>query len=128
MMVRIARELAAEYPQLELREANVDAFAMELVRAPQDQDVVVSTNLFGDIVSDLAAQLVGGLGCAPSANLGADFALFEPIHGSAPDLAGTGRANPAAANTPESGLDDPCLFVSVHAAVTSVRKKPEPVP
>ena len=94
MMVRIARELAAEYPELELREANVDAFAMELVRAPQDQDVVVSTNLFGDIVSDLAAQLVGGLGCAPSANIGADFALFEPIHGSAPDLAGTGRANP----------------------------------
>jgi isocitrate/isopropylmalate dehydrogenase len=94
LMVRVARELAADYPELELREANVDAFAMELVRAPQEQDVVVSTNLFGDIVSDLAAQLVGGLGCAPSANLGADFALFEPIHGSAPDLAGTGRANP----------------------------------
>lgn len=94
MMVRLARGLSAEYPELELREANVDAFAMELVRAPQEQDVIVSTNLFGDIVSDLAAQLVGGLGCAPSANLGADFALFEPIHGSAPDLAGTGRANP----------------------------------
>lgn len=94
MMLRIARALALEYPELELREANVDAFAMELVRAPQKQDVVVSTNLFGDILSDLAAQLVGGLGCAPSANLGSRFALFEPIHGSAPDLAGTGKANP----------------------------------
>jgi len=94
LMVRIAREVATDYPDLELREANVDAMAMDLVRAPQDQDVLVSTNLFGDILSDLAAQLVGGLGFAASANLGESFALFEPIHGSAPDLAGTGRANP----------------------------------
>lgn len=94
LMVAVTRAVAAEYPDVELREANVDALAMDLVRAPQDHDVIVSTNLFGDVLSDLAAQLVGGLGFAPSANLGETFALFEPIHGSAPDLAGTGRANP----------------------------------
>lgn len=94
LMVAVTREVAAEYPGVELREANVDALAMDLVRAPHEHDVVLSTNLFGDVLSDLAAQLVGGLGFAPSANLGDSFALFEPIHGSAPDLAGTGRANP----------------------------------
>lgn len=76
----------------------VDAMAMDLVRRPGDYSVIVTSNLFGDIVSDLAAQLTGGLGLAPSANVHPGrHALFEPVHGSAPDIAGTGRANPLGA-------------------------------
>jgi isocitrate/isopropylmalate dehydrogenase len=72
----------------------VDAAAMNLVRNPQAFDVIVTTNMFGDILSDEAAQIVGGLGLVPSANIGDDFALFEPVHGSAPDIAGKNIANP----------------------------------
>lgn len=101
LMVATAREVAADYPGIELCEMNVDAMAMELVREPGRHGVIAASNLFGDVLSDLAAQLVGGPGFAPSANLGADpergLAVFEPTHGSAPDLAGTGRANPIAA-------------------------------
>jgi len=74
----------------------VDAAAMALIRSPESFDVIVTTNLFGDILSDEAAQLVGGIGLAPSANLGDKFALFEPVHGSAPDIANRGIANPIA--------------------------------
>ena len=74
----------------------VDAAAMNLIRNPNEFDVLVTTNLYGDILSDEAAQLVGGLGVAPSANVGDNFALFEPVHGSAPDIAGKGIANPLA--------------------------------
>ena len=72
----------------------VDAAAMNLIRKPQEFDVLVTTNMFGDILSDEAAQLIGGLGMAPSANIGDHYALFEPTHGSAPDIAGKGIANP----------------------------------
>jgi isocitrate/isopropylmalate dehydrogenase len=96
LMVREARELAAEYPGIDLREANVDAMAMWLVKKPQEYGVLVSSNMFGDIISDLAAQLVGGLGFAPSGNIGDDFAVFEPTHGSAPRYAGRHKANPIA--------------------------------
>ncbi len=96
LMLRIAREIAKEYPEIEYREANVDAMAMWLVKNPQDYDVLVAENLFGDIISDLAAQLVGGLGFASSGNIGDNFAVFEPTHGSAPKYAGQYKVNPMA--------------------------------
>ena len=92
-----ALEIAKEYPDLSLLEMLVDTCAMELIRAPGQFEVIVTTNLFGDILSDEACMLVGGLGVAASANIGTDAAVFEPVHGSAPTLAGTGRANPTAA-------------------------------
>lgn len=96
LMVRTAREIAKNYPEIELWETNIDAMCMWLVKNPQDYGVLVASNLFGDILSDLSAQLVGGLGFACSANLGDDFALFEPTHGSAPKYAGQYRVNPTA--------------------------------
>jgi isocitrate/isopropylmalate dehydrogenase len=96
LMVREARKIAAEYPGIELWETNVDAMAMWLVKNPQDYGVIVSSNMFGDIVSDLCAQLVGGLGFAASGNIGDDFAIFEPTHGSAPKYAGQYKVNPTA--------------------------------
>ena len=96
MMVREARKIAAEYPGIELWETNVDAMVMWMVKNPQDYGVLVSSNMFGDIISDLAAQLVGGLGFAASGNIGDDFAVFEPTHGSAPKYAGQYVANPTA--------------------------------
>jgi len=96
LMVREARKIAAGYPGIELWETNVDAMAMWLVKNPQDYGVLVSSNMFGDIVSDLAAQLVGGLGFASSGNIGDDFAVFEPTHGSAPKYAGLYKVNPTA--------------------------------
>ena len=95
-MIRVAREIAQEYPDIEYRETNVDAMAMWLVKNPQDYDILVASNMFGDIISDLAAQLVGGLGFAASANIGDNYALFEPTHGSAPKYAGKYKVNPMA--------------------------------
>ena len=92
----VALEVAAEYAEIRSEEMLVDTCAMELVRAPERFQVIVTTNLFGDILSDEAAMLVGGLGLAASANIGTDHAVFEPVHGSAPDLAEGGRANPLA--------------------------------
>lgn len=96
LMVRTAREVARDYPGVELWEANVDAMAMWLVKNPQDYDVLVAENMFGDIISDEAAQLVGGLGFACAGNMGDDYAVFEPTHGSAPKYAGQYKANPTA--------------------------------
>ena len=93
LMVREARAVAAGFPEIALWEVNVDAMAMWLVKNPQDYGVLVSSNMFGDIISDLAAQLVGGLGFASSGNLGDHFAIFEPTHGSAPKYAGQYRVN-----------------------------------
>jgi 3-isopropylmalate dehydrogenase len=94
---RIATEVASDYPNVELRHALVDSFAMELVQAPESIDVVVTENMFGDILSDIAAAVTGGLGLAASASLGdGGPGIFEPVHGSAPDIAGTGAADPAA--------------------------------
>jgi isocitrate/isopropylmalate dehydrogenase len=92
----IARKMSGEYPDIEFWEANVDAMAMWLVKNPQDYDVLVAENLFGDIISDLAAQLVGGLGFACSGNIGDDYAVFEPTHGSAPKYTGLYKVNPTA--------------------------------
>ena len=96
MMVQEARKIAKEYSGIELWEANVDAMCMWLIKNPQDYDVLVSSNMFGDIISDLSAQLVGGLGFAASGNIGDDFAVFEPTHGSAPKYAGQYKVNPTA--------------------------------
>jgi isocitrate/isopropylmalate dehydrogenase len=96
LMVREARKIAAEYPEIKLWETNVDAMAMWLVKNPQDYGVIVSSNMFGDIISDLCAQLVGGLGFAASGNIGDSFAIFEPTHGSAPKYAGQYVVNPMA--------------------------------
>jgi isocitrate/isopropylmalate dehydrogenase len=90
-------EVAAEYPQIPVDEALVDSAALRLATAPNSFDVIVTTNLFGDILSDVAAMHAGGLGLAPSANIGDHHAVFEPVHGSAPDIAGRGTANPLAA-------------------------------
>jgi 3-isopropylmalate dehydrogenase len=97
LFLECCRATAAQYPELRYEEGLVDSAAMRMIMYPSDYDVVVTTNLFGDILSDLAAGLVGGLGLCPSANLGERRALFEPVHGTAPDIAGKGLANPAAA-------------------------------
>ncbi len=91
------RKAAAEYPEVPYEEALVDSVAMRMAMRPEEFQCIVTTNLFGDILSDLAAGLIGGLGMCPSANLGPDHALFEPVHGTAPDIAGQGKANPSAA-------------------------------
>ena len=96
LMVRMARDVAKKYADIELWEANIDAMTMWLVKNPQKYDVLVASNLFGDIISDLAAQLVGGLGFACSGNIGDDYAVFEPTHGSAPKYAGQYKVNPTA--------------------------------
>ena len=91
------RKVAKEYEgRVAVEERIVDACAMQLVTDPWQYDVIVTTNLFGDILSDLTAGLVGGLGMAPGANIGPDAAIFEAVHGSAPDIAGKGVANPLA--------------------------------
>lgn len=89
-------DVAKEYPEVTFAPANADVVAMQLVTAPQRFDVIIAENLIGDILSDLAAGLIGGLGLAASASVGPNFAVFEPVHGSAPDIAGQGIANPAA--------------------------------
>ena len=96
LMVRTAREVAKEYPGIELWETNIDAMCMWLIKNPLDYGVLVTSNMFGDIVSDLCAQLVGGLGFAASGNIGDDLAVFEPTHGSAPKYAGQYKVNPMA--------------------------------
>ena len=88
------REISRDYPDVSYSEMYVDAMAMNLIRNPEKFDVIVTTNMFGDILSDEAAQLTGGLGLAPAANMGETYAIFEPVHGCAPDIAGKGIANP----------------------------------
>ncbi|MBA6233033.1 MULTISPECIES: isocitrate dehydrogenase [unclassified Colwellia] len=94
LFLKVAREVATRYPQIESTEMIVDNCCMQLVMNPEQFDVIVTTNLFGDILSDLCAGLVGGLGMAPGANIGVDCAIFEAVHGSAPDIAGKNLANP----------------------------------
>ena len=96
LFLNVAREVAKNYPNIVCTEMIVDNCCMQLVMNPQQFDVIVTTNLFGDIISDLCAGLVGGLGLAPGANIGTEAAIFEAVHGSAPDIAGKGIANPCA--------------------------------
>lgn len=96
LFLRVAREVATQYTDIVCNEMIVDNCCMQLVMHPHQFDVIVTTNLFGDIISDLCAGLVGGLGLAPGANIGTEAAIFEAVHGSAPDIAGKGIANPCA--------------------------------
>ncbi|MBN1110451.1 MAG: 3-isopropylmalate dehydrogenase, partial [Methanomassiliicoccales archaeon] len=96
LFLRSCRDVASRYPEIEYGEIIVDNCAMQMVIRPQQFDVLVLTNLYGDILSDLGAGLVGGLGLVPGANYGKDLAVFEAVHGSAPDIAGKGLANPTA--------------------------------
>jgi isocitrate dehydrogenase (NAD+) len=96
LFLNVARAVAAQYPEIACNEMIVDNCCMQLVMKPEQFDVIVTTNLFGDIISDLCAGLVGGLGLAPGANIGTEAAIFEAVHGSAPDIAGKGIANPCA--------------------------------
>ena len=96
LFLKVAREVAAQYPDIQCNEMIVDNTCMQLVMRPEQFDIIVTTNLFGDIISDLCAGLVGGLGLAPGANIGEDAAIFEAVHGTAPDIAGKGIANPCA--------------------------------
>jgi isocitrate dehydrogenase (NAD+) len=96
LFLEVAREVAQKYPEIIAEDRIVDNMAMQLVLNPNQFDVIVTTNLFGDILSDLCSGLVGGLGLAPGANIGSNAAIFEAVHGSAPDIAGRNLANPCA--------------------------------
>jgi isocitrate dehydrogenase (NAD+) len=96
LFLRVAREVAEKYPEIEFEDRIVDNMCMQLVQKPELYDVLVLPNLYGDIVSDLCAGLIGGLGVAPGANFGVDAAVFEPVHGSAPKYAGQDKVNPMA--------------------------------
>ncbi|QCR24081.1 isocitrate/isopropylmalate dehydrogenase family protein [Pontibacter sp. SGAir0037] len=96
LFLEVANQIAKEYPQVQLDDKIIDNMCMQLVAKPEQFDVVVTTNLFGDILSDLCAGLVGGLGVVAGANIGDDMAIFEAVHGTAPDIAGKGLANPTA--------------------------------
>lgn len=96
LFLESARNIAKSYPQIPLKEILVDNCCMQLVQNPNQFDVLLLPNLYGDIVSDLCAGLIGGLGVAQGANIGKDYAVFEPVHGSAPDIAGQNKANPTA--------------------------------
>jgi isocitrate dehydrogenase (NAD+) len=97
LFLQVGREIARAYSDIEFNDIIVDNCAMQLVRDPTRFDVIVTTNLFGDILSDLTAGLVGGLGLVAGANIGEEAAIFEAVHGTAPDIAGRGIANPTAA-------------------------------
>jgi isocitrate/isopropylmalate dehydrogenase len=97
MFLDIAKEIHQQYPEIEMDDANVDAICMWLLKNPKNYDVMVATNMFGDIISDLAAQMVGGLGFGCSGNIGLNLGVFEPSHGSAPKYAGQYKVNPLAA-------------------------------
>ena len=96
LFLSVAREVAKGYPDIEFNEALIDNLCMQLVRRPQEFDIIVAPNLYGDIISDLCAGLVGGLGVAPGANIGEGISLFEPTHGSAPKYTGQNKVNPMA--------------------------------
>jgi isocitrate dehydrogenase (NAD+) len=124
LFLKIGQEISKKYPEIEFEDLIVDNMAMQMVLNPQQFDVIVTTNLFGDILSDLASGLVGGLGVTGAANIGDDAAMFEAVHGSAPDIAGKGLANPTAllfsALMMLEYLDQPKLAEKIRAAVYTV--------
>ncbi|MCW4002109.1 MAG: isocitrate/isopropylmalate dehydrogenase family protein [Candidatus Bathyarchaeota archaeon] len=139
LFATVCREVAKQYPDITFNEQYVDAAAMRLIKEPQKFDVIVTTNMFGDILSDEAAQLVGGLGMAPGANIGEDFAIFEPIHGSAPTRVGKHTANPCSMILAakmmldwlgEQHNDSECLVAaqSIEAAVAETLRRGTTVP
>jgi 3-isopropylmalate dehydrogenase len=124
----IAESIATEYPGIALSHLYVDNAAMQLIRAPRQFDTIVTTNLFGDILSDAAAMITGSIGMLPSASLGTRHAMYEPVHGSAPDIAGQDAANPLAAILSVGMLfrytfDRPELDTRIQAAVTEVLRR-----
>ena len=126
LFLDVSRDISEEYPEIETVEMIVDNTCMQLVVRPEQFDVIVTTNLFGDIISDLCAGLVGGLGMAPGANIGDEAAIFEAVHGSAPDIAGKGIANPfaliLAASMMLDQLDMPDKAERIRQGVNSVVK------
>jgi isocitrate dehydrogenase (NAD+) len=96
LFLNCAQQVARRYPEIDYQEVVIDSLCMQLVLDPDEFDVILLENLYGDIISDLAAGLVGGLGVVPGANIGAKRAIYEAVHGSAPDIAGKGIANPTA--------------------------------
>lgn len=124
LFLEIGKEIAQKYSSIEFEDLIVDNMAMQMVMRPQRFDVIVTTNLFGDILSDLASGLVGGLGVTGAANIGDDAAMFEAVHGSAPDIAGKGLANPTAllfsALLMLEYLDKPRLAEKIRSAVYTV--------
>lgn len=96
LFIKCCREVASDYPELVYKELSIDSTSMKLVQTPHQFDVLVMPNLYGDIISDLGAGLIGGLGVTPSGNIGTSISMFEAVHGSAPDIAGQGKANPTA--------------------------------
>ncbi len=129
MMTRAARDIAAKYDGIELWETNIDAMCMWLVKNPHDYGVIMAENMFGDIISDLCAQLVGGLGFACAGNIGDNYAVFEPTHGSAPKYAGQYKVNPIAtiltAKMMIAWLGEKALAEKIEAAVAAVIKEGE---
>ncbi len=127
LMVRTAREVAKKYPGIKFWEANIDAICMWLIKNPNDYAVLVTSNMFGDIISDLCAQLVGGLGFASSGNIGDTYAVFEPTHGSAPKYAGQHKVNPIAtflsAKLMLDWLGETAMAGRLEAAVAAVIKE-----
>jgi len=127
LMIQEARKIAAKYPDIKYNEVNIDAMCMWLVKNPQDYDILVSSNMFGDIISDLSAQLVGGLGFASSGNIGDNYAVFEPTHGSAPKYAGMYKVNPIAmiltVKLMLDWLDEKKLATNLEEAVATVVKE-----
>ena len=119
LFLDVAREVAKDYPQIAFNEMIVDNTCMQLVMNPWQFDVIVTTNLFGDIISDLCAGLVGGLGLAPGANVGEGAAIFEAVHGSAPDIAGKGVANPCALLLAAAEMLD---YLDMAAKATRIRE------
>ena len=113
--LEVYRDVAKEYADVQSHSLLVDAAAMDFVRKPEVFDVVVASNLFGDILSDLVAGLVGGLGMMPGANIGASAAIFEAVHGSAPDIAGKGIANPTALLLAAAMMLDHCRLPALAA-------------
>ncbi|MEG3068766.1 MAG: isocitrate/isopropylmalate family dehydrogenase [Syntrophaceticus schinkii] len=96
LFLDVARQIAKEYTDIEFEDRIVDACSMKIVQRPEELDVLVMPNLYGDILSDICAGLIGGLGVAPGANIGTDYAVFEPVHGSAPKYTGMDKVNPLA--------------------------------
>jgi len=124
VFLEAAQEVARCYPQIQFETANVDAICMWLLKNPASYEVIVTTNLFGDILSDLCAQMVGGMGFAYSGNIGTKYAVFEPTHGSAPKYAGLYKVNPIAtilaAMMMAHWLGDAATAAAIHAAVARV--------
>ena len=118
----IFEEISREFPEVETEALYVDAASLHLIERPADFDVLVTENMFGDILSDLAAGLVGGMGMAPSADVGDDFAVFQPAHGSAPDIAGRGLANPLATLLSTAMMLDWLGHPDTRRAAAAVRK------